>query len=234
MALQITLDKHPIGSARLNLLVPVIQHRNEAPLGQYRLPVVRCQGLHGFVSGNRAPGAVLDMQRQVVAIGVDALLGEAGAAVHAAAHRHLPALPGDAHSGQQLGLLGTSPQHSVQISARQTAIKAETVEHMDKVIEQKLTRQPRQGVSVFLPVEFGERLGSGIGLFVVGWLIQFIGHYYEGKKPAFVDDIMGLIIGPLFVVAEVVFALGLRASVLQAIEARVGPVRKRDMTAGAA
>jgi uncharacterized membrane protein YGL010W len=77
-------------------------------------------------------------------------------------------------------------------------------------------------------------LGSGIGLFVVGWLIQFIGHYYEGKKPAFVDDIMGLIIGPLFVVAEVVFALGLRASVLQAIEARVGPVRKRDMTAGAA
>ena len=77
-------------------------------------------------------------------------------------------------------------------------------------------------------------MGSGIGLFVVGWLIQFIGHYYEGKKPAFVDDIMGLIIGPLFVVAEVVFALGLRASVLQAIEARVGPVRKRDMTAGAA
>ena len=80
----------------------------------------------------------------------------------------------------------------------------------------------------------GTWLVVGIGLFAVGWFIQFVGHYYEGKKPAFVDDIMGLIIGPLFVVAEVVFALGLRASVLQAIEARVGPVRKRDMTAGAA
>ena len=80
----------------------------------------------------------------------------------------------------------------------------------------------------------GTWLAVGIGLFVLGWFIQFVGHYYEGKKPAFVDDIMGLIIGPLFVVAEVVFALGLRASVLQAIEARVGPVRKRDMTAGAA
>ena len=80
----------------------------------------------------------------------------------------------------------------------------------------------------------GPWLAWGLGLFGLGWVIQFIGHYYEGKKPAFVDDIMGLIIGPLFVVAEVVFALGLRASVLQAIEARVGPVRKRDMTAGAA
>ena len=95
------------------------------------------------------------------------------------------------------------------------------------------------GVLVALAQRFGDSgmgtwLGCGIGALALGWLIQFIGHYYEGKKPAFVDDIMGLIIGPLFVVAEVVFALGLRASVLQAIEARVGPVRKRDMTAGAA
>ena len=40
-------------------------------------------------------------------------------------------------------------------------------------------------------------LTAGIGLFVVGWVIQFVGHYYEGRKPAFVDDIMGLVIGPL-------------------------------------
>ena len=58
-----------------------------------------------------------------------------------------------------------------------------------------------------------------------------MGHYYEGKKPAFVDDIMGLIIGPLFVAAEVVFALGLRSEVLKAIEERVGPVRRRELKA---
>ena len=60
----------------------------------------------------------------------------------------------------------------------------------------------------------------GIGLFIVGWVFQFIGHYFEGKKPAFVDDIMGLAIGPLFVVAEVVFFLGGKQKLHRAIEAR--------------
>ncbi len=44
---------------------------------------------------------------------------------------------------------------------------------------------------------------------VAGWIIQFIGHHYEKAKPAFLDDIMGLIIGPLFLMAEVYFALGM-------------------------
>jgi uncharacterized membrane protein YGL010W len=66
-------------------------------------------------------------------------------------------------------------------------------------------------------------LSWGIGLFVVGWVFQFIGHYYEGKKPAFVDDIMGLAIGPIFVAAELAFELGLRKDVQAAVEARVGP-----------
>tara|TARA_Y100001973_G_scaffold26708_1_gene40311 strand:- start:974 stop:1471 length:498 start_codon:yes stop_codon:yes gene_type:complete len=60
----------------------------------------------------------------------------------------------------------------------------------------------------------------GVGLFVVGWVFQFIGHYFEGRKPAFVDDIMGLAIGPLFVVAEVVFMVGGKKQLQQAIEAR--------------
>ena len=66
-------------------------------------------------------------------------------------------------------------------------------------------------------------LGAGLGLFVVGWIIQFIGHYYEGRKPAFVDDLMGLVVGPLFVVAELGFLLGLRAEVEAAVEKRAGP-----------
>lgn len=62
-------------------------------------------------------------------------------------------------------------------------------------------------------------LSWGIGLFFVGWIFQFIGHYFEGRKPAFVDDIMGLAIGPLFVVAEVVFMLGLKKELHREIEA---------------
>ena len=69
-------------------------------------------------------------------------------------------------------------------------------------------------------------LAWGLGLFVVGWIFQFVGHYYEGRKPAFVDDIVGLLIGPLFVVAEIAFAMGLRTDVKNAIEARVGPMHE--------
>lgn len=73
----------------------------------------------------------------------------------------------------------------------------------------------------------------GIGLFVIGWVFQFVGHYYEGKKPAFVDDIMGLAIGPIFVAAELAFALGLRKDVQNAVEARVAPTLIRQMKATA-
>ena len=68
-------------------------------------------------------------------------------------------------------------------------------------------------------------LSSGIGMFVVGWVIQFVGHYYEGRKPAFVDDVTGLIVGPLFVVVELMFLLGLRHDLKEQIEARAGCVR---------
>jgi len=68
-------------------------------------------------------------------------------------------------------------------------------------------------------------LGAGIGLFVGGWIVQFIGHFFEGRKPAFVDDLIGLVVGPLFVAAEVVFALGLRKEVADEIVRRSGPTR---------
>jgi uncharacterized membrane protein YGL010W len=71
-------------------------------------------------------------------------------------------------------------------------------------------------------------LASGLGMFVVGWVIQFVGHYYEGRKPAFVDDLTGLIVGPLFVVVEAGFLLGLRDDLKRAIEERAGPVALRN------
>ena len=65
-------------------------------------------------------------------------------------------------------------------------------------------------------------LSAGVGLFVVGWAIQFLGHYYEGKKPAFVDDLTGLIVGPLFLVAEAAFHFHMRLEVKTAIDTRLG------------
>ena len=60
--------------------------------------------------------------------------------------------------------------------------------------------------------------GLGVGLFVIGWIIQFIGHGFEGRKPAFLDDLTSLLIGPLFIVAEFAFLLRLRPGLKQAIQ----------------
>ena len=70
----------------------------------------------------------------------------------------------------------------------------------------------------------GVVLGIAALLFVVGWVIQFIGHKYEGVKPAFTDDIMGLVIGPLFIMTEIFFMLGLKAPLKKYVEDRVGPL----------
>ncbi|MCY1547117.1 hypothetical protein D9M68_831520 [compost metagenome] len=75
------------------------------------------------------------------------------------------------------------------------------------------------------PLSLGAWATLGVGLFVVGWVIQFVGHIFEGRKPAFVDDISGLIIGPLFVVTEAGFLLALRPELEAQIEQRAGPVR---------
>ena len=94
-------------------------------------------------------------------------------------------------------------------------------------------------VGVLLVLAHGVAYGStagwlawGLGSFVVGWVIQFVGHYYEGRKPAFVDDLAGLLVGPMFVTAEVVFALGLCHPLHDEIVRRAGPtlIRARQQT----
>jgi uncharacterized membrane protein YGL010W len=47
-----------------------------------------------------------------------------------------------------------------------------------------------------------------ISIFVIGWIIQFVGHKYEKAKPAFMDDLNQLLIGPFFLMAELYFILG--------------------------
>ncbi len=44
---------------------------------------------------------------------------------------------------------------------------------------------------------------SGL-LFVVGWIGQFIGHRYEGKRPSFFRDLQFLLVGPLWVIDKLI------------------------------
>ncbi len=72
-------------------------------------------------------------------------------------------------------------------------------------------------------------LGWGIGSLAFGWLIQFIGHWYEGRRPALIDGITGLFIGPMFVTAELMFMFGWNRPLLNEIERRAGPTVLRDL-----
>lgn len=65
-------------------------------------------------------------------------------------------------------------------------------------------------------------LSVGLSLFIAGWGLQFLGHVYEGRKPAFVDDLTGLIVAPLFLLAEAAFQFKMRLEVKAAIDAHLG------------
>ncbi|TVV45284.1 MULTISPECIES: DUF962 domain-containing protein [unclassified Thalassolituus] len=47
------------------------------------------------------------------------------------------------------------------------------------------------------------------GSFVVLWILQFIGHYIEGKKPSFFKDIQFLLIGPAWLMGFIYRKLGI-------------------------
>jgi uncharacterized membrane protein YGL010W len=45
----------------------------------------------------------------------------------------------------------------------------------------------------------GILLELSIGLFIIAWIVQFIGHKIEGKKPSFLQDLAFLLVGPMWV-----------------------------------
>ncbi|MEY2688131.1 MAG: hypothetical protein RL375_2329 [Pseudomonadota bacterium] len=77
-------------------------------------------------------------------------------------------------------------------------------------------------------------LAWGLGGFAAGWFIQVGGHYFEGRKPGFVDDLIGQLIGPMFVVAEALMAVGLERETRIEIELGAGSTHLRDLKAGGA
>jgi uncharacterized membrane protein YGL010W len=75
----------------------------------------------------------------------------------------------------------------------------------------------------------GQWLAWSLGCFLVGWAVQFVGHYYEGRRPAFADDSVGLLVGPMFVVMEMLAPIGLFKGLMRAIEDHAGPTTIRDL-----
>jgi uncharacterized membrane protein YGL010W len=48
-----------------------------------------------------------------------------------------------------------------------------------------------------------------IAVFVTAWIGQFIGHILEGRKPAFLEDVRSLLIGPVWLLADLYRRLGI-------------------------
>jgi uncharacterized membrane protein YGL010W len=72
-------------------------------------------------------------------------------------------------------------------------------------------------------------IGSGLVWFLVffggGWVIQLIGHVFEGRKPALVDNFFQIFVAPIFLAAEVFFALGYKPALHAAVQKRAREMR---------
>jgi uncharacterized membrane protein YGL010W len=53
-------------------------------------------------------------------------------------------------------------------------------------------------------------LWLAVGVFVLAWVAQFIGHKIEGKKPSFLTDLVYLLIGPAWILGKCYRKLGWR------------------------
>jgi uncharacterized membrane protein YGL010W len=62
-------------------------------------------------------------------------------------------------------------------------------------------------------------------LFVGGWILQLVGHVFEGRKPALADNLFQIFVAPIFLCAELFFALGYKPRLHSAVEERAKQLR---------
>lgn len=61
--------------------------------------------------------------------------------------------------------------------------------------------------------------------FVGGWVVQLIGHVFEGRKPALADNLFQIFVAPIFLCAEAFFALGYKPELHAAVQKRALQMR---------
>ncbi|SEM25885.1 Uncharacterized membrane protein YGL010W [Chryseobacterium taichungense] len=49
-----------------------------------------------------------------------------------------------------------------------------------------------------------------LSVFIVTWILQFVGHKIEGKKPSFLKDLQFLLVGPIWLLSFILKKIGIR------------------------
>jgi uncharacterized membrane protein YGL010W len=62
-------------------------------------------------------------------------------------------------------------------------------------------------------------------LFVGGWILQLVGHVFEGRRPALADNLFQIFVAPIFLCAELFFALGYKPKLHSAVQERARQLR---------
>jgi uncharacterized membrane protein YGL010W len=65
-------------------------------------------------------------------------------------------------------------------------------------------------------------------LFVGGWILQLVGHVFEGRKPALADNLFQIFVAPIFLAAEVFFALGYKPDLHRRIKTGSASPRRQS------
>ncbi len=61
--------------------------------------------------------------------------------------------------------------------------------------------------------------------FAGGWVVQLVGHVFEGRKPALADNLFQIFVAPIFLCAELFFALGYKPALHAAVQRRALQMR---------
>ena len=85
--------------------------------------------------------------------------------------------------------------------------------------------------AIFVPMCWAAQVTAALSLgtaltifgvtFVGGWVVQLIGHKFEGNRPALLDNLFQTLVSPIFLTAEIFFMLGLKLPLKEEVERRV-------------
>jgi uncharacterized membrane protein YGL010W len=81
------------------------------------------------------------------------------------------------------------------------------------------------GADILAQAPFPVGLTWFLVMFIGGWALQLWGHVFEGRKPALADNLFQIFVAPIFLAAEVFFALGYKPALHREVE-RLAQLRR--------